>query len=361
MEISELLRLCIEREASDLHIVAGRAPMLRIDGTLIEVDAPPLTPADTRKMLYGVLTDHQKQKFEAEKELDFSLAISKMSRFRVNAHFQRGSVGVTIRTISSVIKTYQDLGLPTRVCERIARRPHGLVLVTGPTGSGKSTLLAAMVDQINTERACHIITVEDPIEYIHPHKKALIEQRELGEDTYSFANALKHVLRQDPDVILVGEMRDLETISAAITAAETGHLVFSTVHTNDVAQTIDRLVDVFPSHQQNQVRQMLGGVIEAIFCQRLLPNAHGRGREVVLEILVGTDSIRNLIREGKVHQIYTQIEASGNVGMQTMDRAIADLYKRGRITREVAMGAARKPEELKRHLMSLTAATGANA
>ena len=352
MEISELLRLCVEREASDLHLVAGRPPMLRIDGTLVEVETPPLTPADSRRMLYGVLTDAQKQKFEAEKELDFSLAISRMSRFRVNAHLQRGSVGVCVRTISSTIKNYQDLGMPSKVCERLARRPYGLVLVTGPTGSGKSTSLAAMIDQINNERPCHIITIEDPIEYIHPHKKALIEQRELGEDTYSFSIALKHVLRQDPDVILVGEMRDLETISAAITAAETGHLVFSTVHTNDVAQTIDRLVDVFPPHQQNQIRQMLGNVVEGILCQRLLPSAHGRGRELIMEILLGTDSIRNLIREGKVHQIYTQIEASGAIGMQTMDRAIADLYRRGRITREVAMINARKPEEIARHLQA---------
>jgi len=356
MEISELLRLCIEREASDLHLVVGRPPMLRIDGSLIEVETPPLTPAETRRMLYGVLTDHQKQKFESDKELDFSLAVSRMSRFRVNGHFQRGTVGVCFRTISSSIKNYQDLGMPARVCERLARRPYGLVLVTGPTGSGKSTSLAAMIDQINGERPCHIITIEDPIEYIHPHKKSLIEQRELGEDTYSFANALKHVLRQDPDVILVGEMRDLETISAAITAAETGHLVFSTVHTNDVAQTVDRLVDVFPPFQQNQIRQMLGNVIEGILCQRLLPSASGRGRELCMEILLGTDSIRNLIREGKVHQMYTQIEASGAVGMQTMDRAIADLYRRGRITREVALSSAKKPEELKRHLQAANTA-----
>jgi len=352
MEISELLRLTIEREASDLHLVAGRPPCIRIDGSIKDVEGPPLSPSDTQRMVYSVMTDMQKQKFEEKKELDFSLSISRMSRFRVNAHFQKGSVGAAFRTINSTIYGYKELGLPLKVLERLSRRPNGLCLVTGPTGSGKSTTLAAMIDQINAERECHIITMEDPIEYIHNHKKALVEQREVGDDTHSFSIALKHVLRQDPDVILVGEMRDLETIGAAITAAETGHLVFSTVHTNDVGQTIDRLVDVFPPHQQEQIRTMLAAVIEGCLCQRLMPHAQGKGRVMSMEIMIGTDPVRNLIRENKLHQIYTQIEASGQIGMQTMDRAIGELYRKGLITRETAMVNAKKPEELKRFLMS---------
>lgn len=352
MEISELLRLTMEKGASDLHIAVGRPPVIRLDGRLVNVDAPTLTPAETRRLIYGVLTDLQKQKFEDTKELDFSLSVSNLSRFRVNVHFQRGTVAAAFRAITSTIRNFEELNLPARVCEKLARRPSGLVLVTGPTGSGKSTSLAAIIDLINSERETHIITVEDPIEYLHNHKKALVEQREVNEDTYSFSNALKYALRQDPDVIMVGEMRDLETISAAITAAETGHLVFSTLHTVDVAQTIDRVIDVFPPHQQEQVRTQLAGVIEGILCQTLLPLANGRGRTIACEVLLGTDAVRNLIREGKTHQIYTQIEASGAMGMQTMDRAIADLYKRGRITREMALTHARKPDEIKRHMQS---------
>lgn len=350
MEISELLRMTMERGASDLHLAVGRPPVLRIDGRILNVDAPPLSPADTRRLVYGVLTDIQKQKFEETKELDFSLSVSNLSRFRVNVHFQRGTVAAAFRAITSQIRNFEELNLPVRVCEKLARRPSGLVLLTGPTGSGKSTSLAAIIDLINSERECHIITVEDPIEYLHSHKKALVEQREVNEDTFSFANALKYSLRQDPDVIMVGEMRDLETISSAITAAETGHLVFSTLHTVDVAQTIDRVIDVFPPHQQEQVRTQLAGVIEGILCQTLLPAASGRGRSIAVEVLLGTDAVRSLIREGKTHQIYTQVEASGGMGMQTMDRAIADLYKRGRISRETALTHARKPEELKRHM-----------
>lgn len=350
MEISELLRLTVERNASDLHLAVGRPPVIRIDGRLMNADAPILSPADTRRLVYGILTDLQKQKFEETKELDFSLSISNISRFRVNVHLQRGTVAAAFRAISSHIRNFEELNLPARVCEKLARRPSGLVLVTGPTGSGKSTTLAAIIDLINSERDCHIITVEDPIEYLHSHKRALVEQREVNEDTYSFSNALKYSLRQDPDVIMVGEMRDLETISAAITAAETGHLVFSTLHTVDVAQTIDRVIDVFPPHQQEQVRVQLAGVIEGILCQTLLPIASGKGRAIAIEILLGTDAVRSLIREGKTHQIYTQVEASGGLGMQTMDKSIADLYKRGRISREIALLHARKPEELKRHM-----------
>ena len=353
MEIAELLKLTVEREASDLHIAVGRPPVIRVDGRLVNVEGPPLSTADTRRLIYGVLNEMQKQKLEETKELDFSLSIASISRFRVNVHWQRGSVAAAFRVISSHIFGFEELRLPIKVCERLARRPAGLVLITGPTGSGKSTTLAALVDLINNERDCHIITIEDPIEYLHSHKRALIEQREVNEDTLSFANALKFVLRQDPDVIMVGEMRDLETIGAALTAAETGHLVFSTLHTVDVAQTIDRIIDVFPPHQQEQIRIQLAGVLEGVLCQKLLPSASGRGREVSVEVMMGTDGIRNLIREGKTHQIYTSIEAGGALGMQTMDRAIADLYKRGKITRETAMINARKPEELKRHMQVL--------
>ncbi len=353
MEIAELLKLTVEREASDLHLAVGRPPVLRIDGKLLNVDAPPLSGADSRRLIYGVLTDLRKQKFEEIKELDFSLSISHISRFRVNVHYQRGSVAAAFRAIPSIIRNFEELHLPTKVCEKIARRPSGLALITGPTGSGKSTTMAAVIDMINCERECHIITVEDPIEYLHPHKKALIEQREVHEDTLSFSNALKYVLRQDPDVIMVGEMRDLETISAALTAAETGHLVFSTLHTVDVAQTIDRIIDVFPPHQQEQIRVQLGGVLEAVLCQTLLSSASGRGRELAAEVMIGTDGVRNLVREGKTHQIYTQIEAGGGLGMQTMDRAIADLYKRGKITKETALFNARKVEEMKRHMQVL--------
>lgn len=353
MEISELLRVTIERNASDLHIAVGRPPVIRVDGRLMSLDTASLTPADTRRLIYGVLTDLQKQKFEEHKELDFSLSVSNLSRFRVNVHFQRGTVAAAFRAISTHIRNFEELNLPARVCEKLARRPSGLVLITGPTGSGKSTTLASIIDLINSERDVHIITVEDPIEYLHSHKRALVEQREVNEDTYSFSNALKYSLRQDPDVIMVGEMRDLETISAAITAAETGHLVFSTLHTVDVAQTIDRVIDVFPPHQQEQVRVQLAGVIEGILCQTLLPLATGTGRAIAVEVLLGTDAVRALIREGKTHQIYTQVEASGGLGMQTMDRAIAELFKRGRITRDTALNHARKPDELKRHMQLL--------
>lgn len=353
MEIADLLRKTVDLEASDLHLAVGRPPVVRVHGKLRNLEGPPLTAADTRRLVYGILTDAQKLRFEENRELDFSLSISNISRFRVNVHFQRGSVAAAFRVISAAIRSFEELHLPAKVCERFARRPSGLVLITGPTGSGKSTTLAALIDLINTERECHIITIEDPIEYLHQHKKALVEQREVGEDTLTFANALKYVLRQDPDVIMVGEMRDLETIGAALTAAETGHLVFSTLHTVDVPQTIDRIIDVFPPHQQEQVRIQLAGVLEGVLCQCLLPSASGRGRELACEVMVCTDGIRNLIREAKTHQIYTQIEAGGALGMQTMDRSIAELFKRGRITRETAFLHARKIDEFKRHVTML--------
>jgi len=353
LDITDLLKMAVERDASDLHIVVGRPPVLRVDGLLFNVEeAQPLSAADTHRFVYSILTDLQKQKFEENKELDFSLSISNVARYRVNVHFQRGSVASAFRTIPSIIRNFEELHLPKTVCEKMARRPTGLILITGPTGSGKSTTLAAMVDLINRERECHIITIEDPIEYLHSHKKALIEQREVNEDTYSFANALKYVLRQDPDVIMVGEMRDLETISAAITAAETGHLVFSTLHTVDVCQTIDRIIDVFPPHQQEQIRIQMAGVSEGVFCQKLLPSAYGRGRELGVEVMIATEAIRNLIREGKTHQIYAMIEAGGQWGMQTMDRALLNLYKKGRITKELALLNAKNQEEMRRHMFS---------
>lgn len=350
MEIAELLKVTVDRDASDLHIAVGRPPVVRIDGRIIDLDAPPLTATESRRLVYSLLTDSQKQRFEADKELDFSLTVPNSSRFRVNVHYQRGSVAAAFRTVNSKASSFHDLGLPTEVLERMAKRPSGMILVTGPTGSGKSTTLAAMVDLINSARECHIITVEDPIEYIHPHKKALVEQREVTEDTHTFANALKYALRQDPDVILVGEMRDLETAGAAISAAETGHLVMSTLHTIDVAQTVDRIIDMFPPHQRDQIRQQFSAVIEGVVCQRLVPSARGFGREVACEILVGVDSVRNLIREGKTHQVYTQIEAGRQLGMQTMDWCLIDLCRRGRITRENALRGARKPEEVQRQL-----------
>jgi len=346
LDINELLTRVMDRGASDLHVTVGVPPTLRIDGTLVPAEEPPLTPEQTRDLVYSIMSDEQRKELEQQWECDFAYSIPGRARFRVNAYFQRGSVGAAFRLIPLEIRTIRELGLPL-ILETLALKPRGLVLVTGPTGSGKSTTLAAMIDHINTNRQQHVITVEDPIEYLHVHKRCVIEQREVGADTQSFASALRHVLRQDPDIILIGEMRDLETVSAAITAAETGHLVLATLHTQDAAQTIDRVIDVFPPHQQQQVRVQLSGALQGIVSQQLLPTADGRGRVVACEVLVATPGIRNLIRDGKTHQLLTALQTGTQHGMVTMDASLADMYKRGIITLETAQQRAMSVEDLR--------------
>lgn len=348
MEITELLRIVIDKGSSDLHLAVGRPPMLRINNLLVPTDFDILTPEDTHRLIYSILNDEQKLKFEMDKELDFSLSLHDFGRFRVNIHYQRGTVAAALRSIPMRIPSLKELKLPV-VLESMVERKSGLVLVTGPTGSGKSTTLAALIDLINDARSCHIITIEDPIEYLHKHKNCLIEQREVNSDTHSFANALKYVLRQDPDVILIGEMRDLETISAALTAAETGHLVFATLHTVDAAQTIDRIVDVFPSHQQTQIRMQLAQVLLGVFCQRLLTKADGKGMVPAVEVMIATPAIASLIRENKTHQIPSSIETGFQLGMQTTDRALAQLLRKKLITRQEAETIAKKPQDLDRY------------
>ncbi|MFP4380913.1 MAG: type IV pilus twitching motility protein PilT [Candidatus Sumerlaeia bacterium] len=347
--MTQLLHLMVESEASDLHIATGRPPVLRVHGNITDVDGPRLSPAWTQKLIYSILSDVQKRDFEENWELDFSLGIAKLSRFRVNVHMQRGTVAAAFRAIPTNIKSFEELRLPRQVLERMCQRPTGFVLVTGPTGSGKSTTLAAMIDHINASVDKHIITVEDPIEFLHQHKRCLVEQREVAQDTRSFSDALKYALRQDPDILLIGEMRDVETISAALTAAETGHLVFSTLHTPDVVQTCDRVIDVFPPHQQEQIRVQLAGVLEGVLCQKLLPSVYG-GREIALEILIANDAVRNQIREKLTPQLYTTMQANLRNGMITMDRSLLDLFNAGRITRDDALKAAKKPDEIKGHM-----------
>jgi len=347
VEIDELLALVPKNRASDLHITAGLPPMLRVDGRLVPTQFDRLVPQETQRIIYSMLTDKQKQKFEEEYELDFSYGVPQIGRFRVNVYWQRGAVSAALRCIPSRIPTLEELGLPA-VMKDLTRLPRGLILVTGPTGSGKSTSQAAMIDMINSERAVHIVTIEDPIEYLHKHKLSMINQRELGLDTLSFTAALKSVLREDPDVILVGEMRDVETIAAALTIAETGHLVLATLHTNTAAQSIDRMVDVFPPHQQAQIRAQLSYSLEAVCCQQLLPRATGVGRVAAVEILIATPAVRNLIRENKTAQITAAMQTGTQFGMQTMDMALRNLYQRGLITYEDAMEKAVDQEELKK-------------
>ncbi len=348
VSLRALLDEMIGKDASDLHISAGDRPKLRVDGDIVSstVDHV-LTPRDTLQLAYSVLTENQKKRFEMEDELDFSFGIANLSRFRGNVFKQRGCVSMVIRQIPFAIKTFADLNLAP-VIAGMAERPRGLVLVTGPTGSGKSTTLAAMIDKINTERRGHIITVEDPIEFIHKHRNCIINQREVGADTKSFASALKYALREDPDVILIGEMRDLETIQAALTIAETGHLVFATLHTNSAAEAINRIIDVFPSHQQSQVRAQLAFVLEGIITQVLLPKVSGKGRAMAAEILVVTPAIRSLIRDDKVHQIYSQMQAGKKFGMQTLNDALYQLYVNRAVSADECMRASGDPNEFLR-------------
>ncbi|MGZ4185687.1 MAG: type IV pilus twitching motility protein PilT, partial [Solirubrobacteraceae bacterium] len=329
LDFADVLLEVLDRRASDLHITAGTPPMLRVRGRLAPMEGyPVLTPTDTREIVYSILSDSQRQRFENNWQLDFAYQIPGKARFRVNAYFQRSAVGAAFRLIPFDVVPLETLGLPPVVAE-FANRPRGLVLVTGPTGSGKSTTLASLIDVINATREEHIMTIEDPIEFLHKHKKCMVNQRELGSDAISFAEALKGALRQDPDVILVGEMRDLETIGTAITAAETGHLVFATLHTQDTPQTIDRIIDVFPSEQQGQVRAQLAVALQGIMTQMLLPTADGSGRCVAAEVLVPTPAVRNLIREAKSHQIYSVLQTGGAQGMQTMDAALSQLVRAG--------------------------------
>jgi twitching motility protein PilT len=348
VSIPELLDIVMERDASDLHLTVGSPPVVRVHGDLVPLTQyPPLTSQAVQAMIYAILPQRKREKLEEDLELDMSYAVPGKSRFRVNVYFQRDSLGAAFRLIPMSIRKATDLGLPS-VVEEFARLPRGLVLVTGPTGSGKSTTLAALVDVVNQERACHIMTVEDPIEYLHRHKRSIVNQREVGSDTHGFAQALKHVLRQDPDVILVGEMRDLETIGTAITAAETGHLVFATLHTQDAPQSIDRVIDVFPAHQQQQVRVQLSTTLQGVATQQLLQTADGKGRVVASEVLVATAAVRNLIREGKTHQIYSVMQAGGRFGMQTMDASLAGLVRAGKVSPELALDRCHDPEELTR-------------
>jgi twitching motility protein PilT len=349
-DFSEVLRRMVEARASDVHLTAGFQPAIRDKGKITPMDGfPVLGNQDTREVVYSILNDDQRKRFETQKQLDFAYAIPNVARFRVNCFFQRGAVSAAFRFVPQEIPSLDSLGGP-QVLRELTQKPRGFVLVTGPTGSGKSTTLAAMIDVINSERQDHILTIEDPIEFLHRHKKSIVNQREIGADADTFALGLKAALREDPDVILVGEMRDLETIGTALTAAETGHLVFATLHTQSTAQTVDRIIDVFPPEQQGQVRTQLSIALQGIVTQQLLPTADGMGRVVATEVLVPTPAIRNLIREGKTHQIYAAVQTSGAIGMQTMDADLARLVRTGKINRALAEQRSSVPEELKRVL-----------
>jgi twitching motility protein PilT len=340
----------IEKGASDMHITTGSPPLLRIDGAIVPLKLPPLSPVETKQLCYSVLTEEQKIEFEKSKELDLSFGVKNLSRFRANIFMQRGAVSAAFRAIPFKILSFDELGLPPSIAA-LAARPRGLVLVTGPTGSGKSTTLASIIDKINIETRQHIMTVEDPIEYLHPHKRCIVNQREIGSDTMAFKLALKYVLRQDPDVVLVGEMRDLETIEAALTIAETGHLVFATLHTNSAIQSINRIIDAFPSHQQSQIRAQLSFVLEGVMSQLLIPRSGAPGRVLAMEVLIPTPAVRNLIREDKIHQIYTQMQVGqAGHGMQTMNQSLYSLYARKLISLEEAMGRSTDQDELRNML-----------
>ncbi len=345
LDIHQLLQVMVEKNASDLHLTVGSPPQLRVDGLLYPVKVPPLSPADTQRLCYGVLTDAQRKKFEEFNEIDLSFQWRGVSRFRANFFIQRGSVAGALRQIPSRILSFQEIGLPP-VVSQMVERPRGLILVTGPTGSGKSTTLASMVDVINTKRRGHIITIEDPIEYLHQHKNCIVNQREVGSDTEGFAQALRYVMRQDPDVVLVGEIRDTETMETALRLSETGHLVMSTLHTNSTVQTLHRAIDLFPADQQDRVRTQLSFVLEGIICQQLLPRADGRGRILAIELMVPNPAIRNLIREGKSHQLYSQMQmGQSKFGMQTMNQHLLKLLRDRLISRDEAIARAGDLEE----------------
>src|ERR687886_769840 len=348
--IDHLLEEMVARGASDLHVSVNSPPAIRVRGHIERLDEyEPFTPESTQQLLYRILSSEQQKQFEIKRQLDFAHAVPGVARFRVNVYFQREAVGAAFRVIPEEIKTLEELNLP-QTLHQLAEYPRGIVLVTGPTGSGKSTTLASIIDEINRKRAEHILTIEDPIEFVHRHKRCVVNQREIGVDAVSFAEGLRAALRQDPDVILVGEMRDLETISIALTAAETGHLVFATLHTQDTPQTVDRIIDVFPPSQQHQVRVQLSVALQGIVTQQLLPTADGSGRTMAAEILMPTPAVRNLIREGKTHQIYSVLQTSAGQGMQTMDSALATLVRHNSITRQLAESRATSPDELRRLL-----------
>lgn len=348
--LHQLLKAMIEKGASDLHVTTGTPPQLRIDGELIPLKTDPLSPADTKQICYSILTDAQKHQFEEDNELDLSFGVKSLSRFRANVFMQRGAVSGCFRTIPFKILSFEELGIP-KPAQELAYKPRGLVLVTGPTGAGKSTTIASMVDSVNTLRHQHILTIEDPIEYLHPHKNCIVNQREVGADTDSFKKALKYVLRQDPDVILIGEMRDLETMEAALVIAETGHLVFATLHTNSCVQTINRILDVFPPYQQTQIRQQLTFVLQGVLSQILIPRASGNGRILACEIMIPNAAIRNLIREEKIHQLYSQMQVGqSKYGMQTMNQSLSNLVHRRMIKLDDALLRSQDPEELRQLL-----------
>jgi len=350
--LHQMLKELVERGGSDLHITTNSPPQLRIDGKLTPMNEPPLSAIETKQLCYSVLTEAQKHKFEEENELDLSFGVKGLSRFRGNVFVQRGAVAGVFRVIPYKILTFDELGLPP-VVKDLSEKPRGLILVTGPTGSGKSTTLASIIDRINTERHEHIVTVEDPIEYLHPHKGCLVNQREVGADTKSFKTSLKYILRQDPDVVLVGELRDLETIEASLTLAETGHLCFATLHTNSCVQTINRIIDVFPPYQQTQVRTQLSFVLEGVLSQTLIPRAGGKGRVLSLEVMVPNPAIRNLIREDKIHQIYSQMQVGQDrFGMQTMNQSLFSLFTKRLITLEDAVGRSPDPDEFRQMMGS---------
>ena len=346
LPLPQLLKLMVDEGGTDLHITTNSPPVIRVHGKLKKIDHPPMAASETKQIIYSILNDNQKYKFEENWELDFSFGIKGIARFRANVFMQRGAVAGAFRRIPYEIWSFEKLGLPS-VVATMADKPRGLILVTGPTGSGKTTTLAAMIDKINKERPVHIITIEDPIEYLHSHRKAVVNQRELHADTKSFGAALKSVLREDPDVVLIGEMRDLETIQSAITIAETGHLTFATLHTNSASQTINRIIDVFPPHQQGQIRTQLSMNLEGIITQSLLPKADGRGRVLAVEVLVPNPAIRHLIRDNKIHQIYSTMQTGQDkYGMITFNQSLANLYFRRDITLELALSVSHNPEEL---------------